>query len=256
MKKEHLKYAGVVGIAGMALVGASVGGAVAANQIGSDDIKNQSIQSVDLAKDSVGTSELKPGAVYWTQLSEKLQGEIKALAGKQGPQGEPGKDGTNGTNGAPGAKGDKGDTGMVDVQKNLTGSNDAYNGLTVVDVPPSPIGGTNDSETPLVSLNLDKGRYLIDATAQFFHFTSGEGGLDYGVISLKIGDNASEGHSWTPDIPQGANGAQTNAPVYVTINNDNTTVTVVGTIRGTVAGQAGAQIIATRVGDAPAQPPV
>lgn len=124
-----------------------------------------------------------------------------------------------------------------------------FGGLPVAEVPASPKNGSDDSETPLLTFELDKGTYVIDGTAQFFHFVPGDDSEDFGLVSLLVEGSDEQGTAFTPDIPNdGNNGAQTNATSVVTIPEDDTVLTVVGTIRGERAGQAGAQVVTTKVG--------
>ena len=59
----HTRQASVLALTGTAVfIASSMGGAVAARMIGSDDIINNSIQQEDLQADSVGNSELKADA--------------------------------------------------------------------------------------------------------------------------------------------------------------------------------------------------
>ena len=76
-----------------------VGGAVAGSQITGQDIKNQSVEKVDLGAKSVGYSELND------QLREKYNEAPVA-----GVDGKDGKDGADST--VPGPKGDKGEPGV------------------------------------------------------------------------------------------------------------------------------------------------
>jgi len=107
MKKDLLKYGAVLGVASMAFVAGSTGGAVADHLIGSSQIRNNSITGADLSPDSVGFSELAPSSVGWSNLGAGLQ---QSLRGNTGPKGDPG---ATGPAGPAGAKGDKGDTGAT-----------------------------------------------------------------------------------------------------------------------------------------------
>ncbi len=84
-----------------------VGGAVAAGQIGSRDIRDHSIRQVDLAKDAVSARQLKKGAVRSvdvkdgtvqpTDLSASVHDLIAtAVAGPAGPEGPEGPAGPAG----------------------------------------------------------------------------------------------------------------------------------------------------------------
>jgi hypothetical protein len=95
--RRHLTYANVA--ASLALFLALGGAAYAATQ---------------LPKNSVGTKQLRNGAVTASKIAKgtrsRLQGG-RGPAGPQGPQGKQGKAGAKGATGAKGAQGVKGDTG-------------------------------------------------------------------------------------------------------------------------------------------------
>lgn len=89
-----------------------VGGAVAAGQLGSKDIKDHSVRTVDLAKSAVGAKQLKKAAVRSKQLKDggvlpaDLSAQVKELiattvTGPAGPAGETGPMGPAGPAGGP-----------------------------------------------------------------------------------------------------------------------------------------------------------
>lgn len=111
-----------------------VEGAVAAGQITSWDIKDQTIKKRDIGPGAVGSNEVRNGTVLMRDFSSYVQDRINqpgpqgetgpmgpqgpkgdtgatgatgavGPAGPQGPQGEPGKDGTNGEDGKDGKPG-------------------------------------------------------------------------------------------------------------------------------------------------------
>lgn len=100
-----------------------VGGAVAAGQLGSKDIKDHSVRTVDLAKRAVGAKQLKKAAVRSRQLknggvmpadlSARVQELIAtAVTGPAGPAGETGPMGPAGPAGGPvGPEGPQGPEG-------------------------------------------------------------------------------------------------------------------------------------------------
>lgn len=243
-----------VGATIIAVVGG--GSAVAASQITSAQIKDQTIRSRDIATAGVGTSEIRDGNVNVRDLSSQTKGYINDHGGKDGAPGSKGDTGPAGSAGANGSNGAKGDTGMAQVTTHITDPNSTLGGLNVVPVPGQT--GARDTDTTLLTFTLNKGTYLINGTAQFFHFVStGTDGVDYGVISLLVSGRTDRGTAFTADIPgDGTNGAQTNANTYLTIPSDNTTLKVVGSIRPegngngphiSEPGQAGAQVIVTQV---------
>lgn len=89
-------------VAVIALVVASAGSAVAATLITSKQIKNGTIQTVDISKKARTALKGQRGAVGPT-----------GPQGLQGQQGLPGEQGPKGDTGAAGAEGDKGDTGAA-----------------------------------------------------------------------------------------------------------------------------------------------
>jgi hypothetical protein len=97
--RRHLTYANVV--ASLALFLALGGAAYAATQ---------------LPKNSVGTGQLKNGAVTSSKIAKKARNQLRGQTGAQGPQGpqgKVGKTGPKGTTGAKGGTGVKGDTGAA-----------------------------------------------------------------------------------------------------------------------------------------------
>lgn len=92
---------GVIAIAAGALVLSGTGGALAAATITGQDIVNGSVEKRDLAKNSVGDSEIRNGVIGFRALQENVKGAI----------GDAGVDGANGADGAQGPKGDTGATG-------------------------------------------------------------------------------------------------------------------------------------------------
>ena len=98
----------VVAAAGLFAVG-GMSSSVAAKLITGDDIKNNSIGAKQIAKNSIGKSELKPN--IFNQIKDGADG----AQGPAGPAGADGADGAQGPKGEPGdvsgVKGPKGDTG-------------------------------------------------------------------------------------------------------------------------------------------------
>src|SRR3954452_11094326 len=82
--------------------------------------------AIKLPKNSVGSKQLKKGAVTPPKLSAKT---IKQLKGKTGPQGAPGTPGVPGTPGAPGQPGGTGPAGpgaKLFVAEPVASATDAY----------------------------------------------------------------------------------------------------------------------------------
>ena len=68
--------------------------------------------ATSLPRNSVGTAQLKNGAVTKTKISKKTIAALKGNRGPQGPQGVPGPKGDTGSQGVPGPKGDTGSQGV------------------------------------------------------------------------------------------------------------------------------------------------
>jgi hypothetical protein len=115
----------------------------------------------------------------------------------------------------------------------------AHNGARVVEV-----GAT---ETPLVTLVLDKGTWKINGTAQFWHLTGGSPtDPDYGKVTVP-GLQSGFTTNWTADVPNGGtNPAQVSFNGTIKITANDTPVVVTGSFTGTNTGQAGASVEATQ----------
>ncbi len=107
-------------VAGVTAVVALTGtGAVAGQMIGSPEIRDGGVKSVDIASDAVGKSEITDEAVGWGELNGYAKDQIDARAGKDGADGAAGTagtagaDGKDGLNGADGLAGKDGATGPV-----------------------------------------------------------------------------------------------------------------------------------------------
>jgi len=129
-----------VAVGAILLVGlGGVGGAVAAGQIGSKDIRDGGVKTVDLGKRAVTAKKLKPGAVRSKALRDgavapaDLSAAVKKLiatavegevgptgpegpegpaGGPEGPMGPAGADGVDGADGAQGPVGPSGPAGV------------------------------------------------------------------------------------------------------------------------------------------------
>jgi hypothetical protein len=108
------RVSAVTGGAIVLAVASGIGGAYADDLIGSKDIKNQSIRSVDIGANEIGGSELSGGVVGWRHSNDHTQHHIESLAedGKDGKDGRDGDKGDPGKDGKDGAQGPKGDPGV------------------------------------------------------------------------------------------------------------------------------------------------
>ncbi len=137
-------------IAALLAIGIAIGvsgSSVAGSLLGSKDIKNNSVRSVDV----------KNGTIKLKDLSPKLIKQLAQLAGKDGANGVNGQNGAPGAagaNGAPGAAGQDGADGSVaGVQTNW----DAKDGATFVNdttVELSNVGTPYGASVEIQNLNL------------------------------------------------------------------------------------------------------
>ncbi len=96
---------GAVVLAAAAVLAVGAGsGAVAGSMLTGDDIKNRSIEGVDLATGAVNSAKVENGSLQLKDLDPEVTEKL-------GTPGSNGANGTNGANGAAGPKGDKGDAG-------------------------------------------------------------------------------------------------------------------------------------------------
>jgi len=112
-----------------------------------------------LPRNSVGTTQLKNGAVTKTKINKKT---LAALKGNRGPRG------LQGAQGVKGDKGDKGDAGAI-------GPSDSFMSLGVADhTIPEPGGGLS---TAITSLTLAAGTYVVHVTGSVTRtgLTAGQG---------------------------------------------------------------------------------
>lgn len=115
----------------------------------------------------------------------------------------------------------------------------AYGGARVLDV-----AATGD--TPLATIVLRKGTWKIEGTAQFWHLTGNQNGVDYGRVTVP-GLQSGMATNFTADIPDGGvNAAQTTFSGTIKITVDNTPVVISGAISGNTTGQAGVSVTATQ----------
>jgi Collagen triple helix repeat (20 copies) len=133
--RRHLSYANVV--ASLALFLALGGAAFAATQ---------------LPRNSVGTGQLKPGAVTSGKIAKKTRNQLTGAQGPAGPQGKTGPKGSAGARGATGSKGDTGARGPAGV--------DAGPATEVFREVAKLIG---TAPTQVLAQNLSPGAYVITA---------------------------------------------------------------------------------------------
>ena len=155
--RRHLTYANVA--ATLALFLALGGAAYAATQ---------------LPKNSVGTKQLKKGAVTAAKINVKTRNALRGAAGPAGPQGKTGKTGKTGAKGATGPQGKTGNTGA-------DGTGPAFETFT---------SGKTFAATPtaIVATNLGAGAYVVNANVALE--TTKPGGVV--TCTLNVGGVISE----------------------------------------------------------------
>jgi hypothetical protein len=131
--RSHLTYANVVATLCLFLL---VGGGAA-------------FAATQLPKSSVGTRQLKKGAVTAAKIARKTRNQLRGNrgpAGPQGPQGKIGKTGKTGAKGATGAQGAQGTPGTGPAFEIFSGTTKAIG---------TPV--------PVLALTLPGGSYVVDA---------------------------------------------------------------------------------------------
>jgi Collagen triple helix repeat (20 copies) len=151
--RRHLTYANVA--ASLALFLALGGAAYAATQ---------------LPKNSVGTKQLRKGAVTASKIAKKTRQQLQGARGPQGAQGPQGKAGAKGATGAKGAQGVKGDTGI----QGPAGTGPAFE-----------VFGTNKAiPGPVIAQTLAPGAYALSADLSI---TNGTGATAEVICTLAGG---------------------------------------------------------------------
>jgi hypothetical protein len=133
--RRHLTYANVA--ATLALFLALGGAAYAATQ---------------LARNSVGTAQLRAGAVTAGKIARKTRNQLRGDRGPQGPKGKTGKTGKVGPKGATGAAGARGATGA-------DGTGPAFEVFATA----ASAKRVGTSPTQILAENLSAGAYAISA---------------------------------------------------------------------------------------------
>jgi hypothetical protein len=113
MQFAHGRIASVVAGTSVLVLLGGVGGAVAANTVGSQDIRNNSIRQVDVQNGGLGFRDFN----NWTQ--NRIDA---ANRGQRGPEGEPGAPGAPGKDGVSGAVTEKPSAEVVDIAPGTTGT--------------------------------------------------------------------------------------------------------------------------------------
>ena len=128
---RKLSYANVmstIAVFGVVAGGTAFAAAVARNSVGSPQIKPGAVKRSDLGRNAVTSAKVSNGSLRAVDFAA---GQL--TPGPQGPAGPAGAIGPAGAAGPPGAKGDKGDTGAP-------GATDVVVRETVVAIAPTPSG--------------------------------------------------------------------------------------------------------------------
>jgi hypothetical protein len=99
-----------------------IGGAVAAGQINSRDIKNDSIRSIDVKNGTLSGADVENGSIGMRDLNGHTKSEIRGEAGEQGPRGPQGPEGPAGPAGTASYAGPN----WSIVDRNVIGNGDSY----------------------------------------------------------------------------------------------------------------------------------
>ncbi len=134
--RAHLTYANVVATLCLFLV---LGGGAA-------------FAATQLPRNSVGTGQLKAGAVTAGKIAKKARSQLRGNRGPAGPQGPQGKTGKAGAKGATGARGATGATGAA-------GADGTGPAFEVFSVTPKAVA----TPVPVLAETLAGGAYVIDA---------------------------------------------------------------------------------------------
>jgi hypothetical protein len=128
--RKRLTYANVMSSIAVFLV---LGGATA-------------FAATELGKNTVGTKQLKKGAVSLAKINVAAKSALKGAIGPQGPAGKAGADGKNGTNGKDGTN----------------GTNGAVQGYSATHT--ASVNITANSFATIVSKQLPAGNYIVNGT--------------------------------------------------------------------------------------------
>jgi hypothetical protein len=155
-----------------------------------------------LPKNSVGSAQIKNGAVTPAKFSPAAKAAITGPAGAQGAKGDPGPKGDTGAKGDtgpqgdPGVKGDRGEEGPI-------GPSDLYSARAILKGVSPGFG-----EITIVSISLPAGSYLVAATQT----AESEGGQS--TVECKIFVGSGSVASAYSKVPAGLSGTlATQTPV-------------------------------------------
>lgn len=128
----HSRTGAVIAGATVLVTLGGVGGAIAAGQINSRDIKNGSVRSVDVKNDTLRGVDVKNGSIGMRDLNGFTKNQVRdGSSGERGPRGPRGPEGAQGPAGPQGPAGSSGTAKYVGpnwsiVDRNVIGNGDAY----------------------------------------------------------------------------------------------------------------------------------
>jgi hypothetical protein len=200
---------GVVVVAAASLLAVGAGSsAVAAKLLTGDDIKNRSIEGVDLATGSVNSAKVENGTLQLKDLGDEVTAQLGA-AGKTGPQGPKGETGPQGPKGESGTATYAGPSWSI-IDRNVIGAGDAYlrsgptsswPGAAAVE-PPMGVGSlglrtASGADKAAFGNEVDfQGDALADVSeVSFWQYTTGENRAKYvdNVASIAMEINPNNG---------------------------------------------------------------
>jgi hypothetical protein len=148
-------------------------------------------------KQSVGSAQIKKGAVTPGKLSSAAKDAMTGATGPEGPKGDSGAKGDTGPQGAPGIKGDPGVQGDPGVkgEQGETGPSDVYSArLTLKAITPG------FGYQAVVSVALPAGNYLVNATQT----AESEGGQS--TVECAIFSGSTSVETFYARVPAGLSG--------------------------------------------------
>lgn len=136
-----------------------------------------SYAATQLPSNSVGTKQIKKGAVTPAKLSQASKSTLTGPTGPTGPIGPRGAAGEAGAPGTPGLQGEKGDQGPE-------GPSDGYFDSTIAG------GPLTESGAEFGELNVPAGSYLVSATARLISTGAGSSNAECLILNRSGGNGA------------------------------------------------------------------
>jgi hypothetical protein len=208
---------GVVVLAAAAMLAVGAGsGAVAGSLITGDDIKNRSIEEVDLDTGSVNSAKVENGSLQLKDMSDEVTATLgtPGASGAQGPKGDKGPQGPKGDQGPQGEPGPNGTATYAGpnwsvIDRNVIGAADAAlrsgptsNWSNTMVKPPMGVGSlgirtASPNDKTAFGTEVDfQGKTLASiSSVSFWEYTTGENRSKYAgnVASLAMEINPANG---------------------------------------------------------------